>query len=167
MTVAQALDSAVAKVAPAFTGQPEIEGAVRHTLGATYQLLGRYDEAGPQLERALALRESELGAEHLATLESRSDLAELAWRRGDFEDAERRTRELLELHRHIGGEASAGVAKCRQFLAQVLVALPRSAASFTPMRRPRSSSLGAGCRICGEPTTIPVAEAQTASSSPP
>jgi non-specific serine/threonine protein kinase/serine/threonine-protein kinase len=121
VTVAQALDAAVLKVAPAFAGQPEIEGAVRHTLGDTYQLLGRYDEAEPQLEQALALRERELGPEHIDTLESRSDLAELAWRRGDFEGAERRSRELLELHRRRGDEANAEAAQTRQFLAQVLL----------------------------------------------
>jgi tetratricopeptide (TPR) repeat protein len=121
VTVMEALESAVTKVAPAFTGQPEIEGAVRHTLGDTYQLLGRYDEAGLELDLALELLERELGPENVETLGVRADRAELAWRRGDLEDAERRARELLEQHRRRGAEGGPDAAKCRQFLAQVLL----------------------------------------------
>ncbi len=121
VTVAEALDRAAAKVAPAFAGQPLIEGAVRHTLGATYQLLGRYDEAQPQLEQALALQEAALGPDHAEALATRADLAELAWRRDSFEEAERRARELLELHLRAGEEAAAEAAQTRQFLAQLLL----------------------------------------------
>ncbi len=152
VTVAEALESAVTKVAPSFAGQPEIEGAVRHTLGDTYQLLGRYDEAEPQLEQALALQVRELGPEHPETLETRADLAELAWRRSDFELAERRSRELLELNRHRGGEGGAEAAQTQQFLAQVLL----DAGQYEAAAQEVEAALELSVRIHGE-QSLPVA----------
>lgn len=51
--------------------------------------LGRHGEAQPLQERALAIREATLGAEHLDIADSLGHLAALAQRRGDEEGAHR------------------------------------------------------------------------------
>src|SRR5262249_23587268 len=57
VTVAQLLDRAAAKVEqnPALAGQPEVEAAIRLTIGTTYRDLGLYRQAEPHARRAVAL----------------------------------------------------------------------------------------------------------------
>jgi hypothetical protein len=68
--VRTALDRAAARIAGKFERQPEVEAAIRDTIGQTYMDLGLYPEARKQLERALDLhrrcwgRESEDPQDH-------------------------------------------------------------------------------------------------------
>ncbi len=55
-TVAQALEEAARDVETAFSGQPELEASVRLTIGNTYFLMGRFEEAAQHLRRGLDLR---------------------------------------------------------------------------------------------------------------
>ena len=54
--------------------QPEIEAALRNTIGVTYMGLGLNAEAEPHLRTALALRVDLLGPEHADTLSSMANL---------------------------------------------------------------------------------------------
>ena len=56
VTVAEVLDAAAVRAGAELAGAPEIEAAVRLTLGSTYLGLERYDEAKVQFERAYTVR---------------------------------------------------------------------------------------------------------------
>ena len=63
-TVRQMLDDYVAHVGTQFAGQPEVEAALRTTIGEAYWRLGDYGAAGPQLKQSLALRRRAFGEQH-------------------------------------------------------------------------------------------------------
>ncbi len=75
VTVRQAVDAALPKIAEALRDQPAVEADVRDTLGTTYWYLGEVSLAIRQCELALELRRTNLGPEHPDTLQSRSNLA--------------------------------------------------------------------------------------------
>jgi len=88
-TVADVLDGASRMVTGAFEDEPEVEAAVRRSLGLAYLNIGHWEQAEQQLATALALRREALGASHDKTLESIEDL-QLAFnildnRRGSLE----------------------------------------------------------------------------------
>jgi tetratricopeptide (TPR) repeat protein len=74
-TIRAALDAAEPGIAQAFADQPEVEAAVRDTLGTSYSYLGDPPRAIPQFERALALRQQVLGPHHPETLACMNNLA--------------------------------------------------------------------------------------------
>jgi serine/threonine protein kinase/tetratricopeptide (TPR) repeat protein len=74
-TIRQAVDAALPRVTEAFKDEPLIEAAVRTSLGTTYRYLGEPAEAIRQHERAVALRDAQLGPDHADTLTSRNSLA--------------------------------------------------------------------------------------------
>ncbi|MGA7929094.1 MAG: protein kinase, partial [Candidatus Sulfotelmatobacter sp.] len=61
LKVRTALDRAAERVGDRFEKQPEVEAAIRFTIGQTYTDLGLYPEARKQLEQALDLRRKVLG----------------------------------------------------------------------------------------------------------
>jgi len=68
LEVRTALDRATTRIDGKFNRQPEVEAAIRDTIGQTYLDLGLYPEAHEQLQRALDLYGRSVGAEHLNTL---------------------------------------------------------------------------------------------------
>jgi tetratricopeptide (TPR) repeat protein/tRNA A-37 threonylcarbamoyl transferase component Bud32 len=102
-TVMEAMDQAARTIDGRFGDRPEVEAAVRTTIGQTYYELGAYDEAFPQLRRALELRTTVLGPEHPDTLESQNNLAELLRATGDRAAAEPIFRRVLaDMERILG-----------------------------------------------------------------
>ena len=97
--VADVLDTAAAKVEKTLAGKPEIESAVRTTLGTTYTDLGLFDKGYRELSRAVELRERALGPEHPDTLASLFSLSMCLAEKGDFEEAERVGRQVVEARR--------------------------------------------------------------------
>ncbi len=93
--VRDVLDVAAIKIEEAsqengrFVDKPLVEASIRSTLGATYRLLGLFDVAEKHLDRALLLRQEELGADDRITLGSLNDLAILYDVQGRYDDAER------------------------------------------------------------------------------
>jgi serine/threonine protein kinase len=75
VTLRKALDKAEASVAGQFADQPTVEASLRSTMGESYRLLGDFQRAMTQHERATVLRTKNLGPDHPATLTSMSDLA--------------------------------------------------------------------------------------------
>ena len=96
ITMREAIDLAVPRVAAAFLGQPGIEADVRTTLGDTYYALGRYTEATSQLEAALSLRSGVLGPDHPDTLRAQNSLALALEYCEKFDDAESLYRRTLD-----------------------------------------------------------------------
>jgi tetratricopeptide (TPR) repeat protein len=86
--VRAALDRAAGRIGGKFASQPLVEAAIRDTMGNAYVELSLYAQAQPQMERALELRRSVLGPEHVETLTTMEHLAEDYRREGKFAAAE-------------------------------------------------------------------------------
>ena len=86
-----------------FGAEPLIETRLRMTIGHLYMGLAMYDEAREQFARALELRVSSLGSNHIDTLEVRRKLASIERRSGNLQTAEREFRQILdELTEQVG-----------------------------------------------------------------
>jgi hypothetical protein len=103
LEVRTALDRAAARIAGKFDRQPEVEAAIRDTIGQTYMDLGLYPEARTQLERALNLRRRALGAKNPETLKTTSRLGRTANLQGKYPEAESLFSQALEIQRRVLG----------------------------------------------------------------
>jgi len=103
VTLKAVLDQAGPKIGAACAGQPELEAAVRDTLGMTYWHLGEFEAANNHLEIAYATRRETLGEDHHDTLTSLHHLARLRWRQGKFGAAVTMGRQALEGRRRVLG----------------------------------------------------------------
>jgi hypothetical protein len=103
LKVRTALDRAAARVAEKFNQQPEVEAAIRDTIGQTYIDLGLYPEAKTQLEQALALHRRALGRENPKTLKTMSRLGRIASLQGEYTEAEGLINEALGIQRRVLG----------------------------------------------------------------
>jgi eukaryotic-like serine/threonine-protein kinase len=103
LKVRTALDRAAQRIAGKFDQQPEVEAAVRDTIGRTYMDLGLYPEARAQLERAVELYRRSLGADHPITLITMSHLGGVAYRQGKYPEAESILNQTLEAQRRVLG----------------------------------------------------------------
>lgn len=88
-TLREAIDAAEAKAAAGFSDQPVVEASVREILGAAYLDLGDAHRAIQHYERALELREADLGADHPCTGDCRNQLAVAYRHAGRADDASR------------------------------------------------------------------------------
>ncbi len=104
VTVRYVLDAASKSIEGKFEDAPLVEASIRQTLGRTYQGLCRYEVAEPHLERALQIRQQQLGGEHLDTLKSMNDLAWLYFRQGRLDESEQLFLKPLEGRRRVLGE---------------------------------------------------------------
>ena len=87
VAVVRALEQAEKQLEKDFAGRPRAEALARDAIGVTWLTLGRYDEAKWQLQRAIELRERELGADDPSTLKSINDLAVAHEKAGEPEKA--------------------------------------------------------------------------------
>ena len=120
VTVREVLDAASRAVEGKFKSEALVEATIRTTLGNTYQSLGEYKQAQPQLETALKLRRAELGEEHVNVAASLNDLASLLRFQGDYAAAERLLREALAMRRKLLGNEHVDVAESLNDLAVVI-----------------------------------------------
>jgi hypothetical protein len=112
--VGDLLDRYSERVDKAFAGQPEIESAVRATIGMTYQYLHFFEARGEadryqtaarsHMETALDIRRQVLGGEHPKTLELMEQFAMLLQYQGRPAETERLLREIWEVRRRTLGE---------------------------------------------------------------
>jgi len=110
VTVRSTLATAAKKIDTTFKNQPLVAAAVQRTIGKTYTGLGRFDDAEPLLQAALKTRVAQLGRAHPDVTESMSDLAYLEQRRGNYDLAAERYREVLAMRRKLFGDKHALVA---------------------------------------------------------
>ncbi len=87
-----------------FQGLPDVEAAVRLTLGRTYRNLGDFPQAEKHLRRSWEIRAQELGEEHPDTLASRRELVWWMIRAARVEDSVAAARSSFEEHRKALGE---------------------------------------------------------------
>jgi serine/threonine protein kinase len=98
-----ALDRAAARIAGKFDREPEVEAAIRDTIGQTYIDLGLYPEARTQLEYARELYRRVLGAKNPKTLKTISRLGVVARLQGTYSQAEALFSQALEVQRRVLG----------------------------------------------------------------
>jgi tetratricopeptide (TPR) repeat protein/tRNA A-37 threonylcarbamoyl transferase component Bud32 len=103
ITVREVLENAARQIDVAFDEQPEIAAALRDTIGAVYESLGRFPDALPHLRAALRIRRELLGGSHPDVATSLNNLGRLLYEIGDYEDAEPMLREALEIRRIVLG----------------------------------------------------------------
>ena len=105
------LDRAAGRISGAFPDRPELEAAVRRSIGEAYRGLGEYDPARPHLEAAYEVLRKSLGASHPDTLTAQENLANLFRDLGQFDRAEPLLQDALEARRRTLG--SDHPASCR------------------------------------------------------
>lgn len=103
LKVRVALDRAAERITGKFDKQPEVEAAIRDTIGHTYSDLGLYPEARTHLERALELHGRVSGPEDRKTLLTSAGLGYVALAQGRYADAERILTGTLATQRRLLG----------------------------------------------------------------
>jgi serine/threonine protein kinase/tetratricopeptide (TPR) repeat protein len=103
LKVRTALDRAAVRIVGKFDRQPEVEAAIRDTMGQTYMDLGLYPESQTQLERALELGRRASGAKNPKTLKTISRLGNAAFLQGKYPEAEALDSQALEIQRRLLG----------------------------------------------------------------
>ncbi|MFM9995780.1 MAG: tetratricopeptide repeat protein [Phycisphaerales bacterium] len=119
VTIREALDTASASVDEAFGDRPEVEAAVRQTLGNTYRGLGEYGPARAHLEAAVALWRRERGDEDLATLGTLRNLAELERSESRWDEAVAILEPVIAALERVSGPESREVLSAKKLLASV------------------------------------------------
>jgi tetratricopeptide (TPR) repeat protein len=101
------LDAAAAKIDSVYSHQPEVEAAVRDTVGQFYMELGLHGPAEQHLRRALGIRQKVLGDEAPNSLESMRKLAALLRMQGRLDEADLILGQALEISRRVLGKNDA------------------------------------------------------------
>jgi len=97
------LDNAAKRVDTELADSPEVEAAVRRTIGKAYQAIGEYALAQQQVERTVDLHRRSQGENDAGTLKAMDDLAMIYWESGKSADAEKLSRAVLEIRRSTQG----------------------------------------------------------------
>ncbi len=95
----EVLDRAASRVGGDFHDEPEVEAAIRETLGSTYASLGEIARAEPHLREALKLDTTLLGPSHPTTLHVANELAALLAAKKEPAEAEKLLRATREAAR--------------------------------------------------------------------
>jgi tetratricopeptide (TPR) repeat protein/predicted Ser/Thr protein kinase len=96
VTVREVLDRASVDLAGgSLADRPQVEAALRNTLGTTYRSLGEFDASERQLRRGLALADSLLDPHDPSRLNLELDLARTLSSRGEIDEAESLARSVL------------------------------------------------------------------------
>ena len=104
-------------------------------LGISLGHLGEFEQAEATLQRALEIYRAARGEEHPSTINARSNLAWLAWRRGRLAQAEADHRQVLELRERLLGPESRGTAWTLHYLARTLIDQGRSSEAEPLLQR--------------------------------
>ena len=118
--VVDVLDRAAEGVYEQFGDDPEVRGALQHTIGTTYWSLGLWEQAETHLRDALAARIDSIGEEAPETLITMSNLASLLQARNDLAGAEQLKRRVLELRRKVYGDDHERTRRSMSSLASLL-----------------------------------------------
>ena len=119
LKVRTVLDRAAQRIAGKFDRQPEVEAAIRDTIGTTYIDIGRYPDARTQLERALELHRRVLGAKNPKTLKTINRLGVIAEYQGKYPESEALFKESLEGQRRVFGSGHRDTLNSMNGLANV------------------------------------------------
>ncbi len=119
LKVRTALDRAAERITGKFDQQPEVEAAIRDTIGRTYMDLGLYAEARKQEERALDLHRRALGPENPKTLQTMSSLGRAVKLQGKHAEAEALLSQTVQIMRRVLGPEHPDTLSAMHYLADV------------------------------------------------
>ena len=117
LKVRTALDRAAQRISGKFDQQPEVEAAIRDTIGQTYLDLGLYPQARAQLEHALELDRRVFGERDPRTLKVISQAGRIALDQGRYAEAEKLLNQVLEAQRRVLGAQHPDTLDTMYFLA--------------------------------------------------
>ncbi len=117
--VADVLDHALIQADSELSDRPLVHAAVESSIGRTWLELGEITQAETSVRDALARREALLPPGHHDIAESKLDLAEVLFRKEDFDGAARLATEALNSHRRLRGEANLDTARCYNTLGAI------------------------------------------------
>ena len=143
--VRTALDRAAARIEGKFDGQPEVEAAIRDTMGKTYAELAQYAESEKQLQRALDLERQVWGPENPKTLNTLNHLGRTLWHQGKYQEAETLLAPALEIERRVLGPEHPDTLYCMNNLGNVYRAQGKDAQAEALYRQ----TLGIRRRVLG------------------
>jgi eukaryotic-like serine/threonine-protein kinase len=105
ITVEEVLGRAANKIGNRYADDPEVEAAVRLTIGDTYYKLGLYGQAEEHLRRTMDVRRHTLGDDHPDTIQATITLSEVLSAAGKAEEGVTLARSALDAaHRAVGPE---------------------------------------------------------------
>jgi len=104
VTVLEVVDQAAARVGQELQGHPDVEAAVRSTLGTTYQSLSQYEQAEEQFREVVALYQQRPGPRRLELAEGMDKLAAVLSAKAEYKEAEKFYRDALAIRREVFGD---------------------------------------------------------------
>jgi serine/threonine protein kinase len=119
LKVRTVLDRAGERIAGKFEQQPEVEAAIRLTIGKSYRDLGLYREAKPHLERAHELYRGRRGEDHHFTLDAANELGAVYIQRARFALAEKLLTSTLKKRGQLLGAEHRDTLKTADNLAEL------------------------------------------------
>jgi tetratricopeptide (TPR) repeat protein len=134
-TIEMLIDAAAGKIEGRFDAEPQIEAAIRQTVGDVYMELGKWAPALAQAERALALLRASVGAESEQTLAVMNLVGRLYRRLGRYQEADATYSEMLAIARRALGEEHALTQRGMNNHAYVLHQLGRTRGAYELNRR--------------------------------
>ncbi|NQT83632.1 tetratricopeptide repeat protein [bacterium] len=120
LSLREALDGAADRAEAELADQPQVEAAVRMTIGGTYYSLSRLDAAEMQFSRALEIRNGVLGKEHPDTLQSMNSLGITLAARARYDEAEAMLRQVVYVRRRLQGQKHSDTLHSMNGLADTL-----------------------------------------------
>lgn len=106
VTVREVLDAASARIEDKLSDEPDVAAAIHRTIGATYQALGRFEEAKSHFQQAVESGRAAQGGDHVDTLAAENGLATALESLNQFDEAEALYRACLEKAGRLKGEES-------------------------------------------------------------
>jgi serine/threonine protein kinase len=106
VTAREILDKASNDIGAGLASDPELQAQLMHVMGSVYYNLGLYGRAHSLFTQAIQIRRRILGPQHLETLSSTQELANVLAGEGHTTEAEQLCREVLGIRRRVlGAEA--------------------------------------------------------------
>lgn len=129
------LDPAAARIGEELEDSPEVQAALMDALGRAYLNLGRYEDARPLAEAALALRQGLHPEKHRSVAMSQRLLGEMLASFGEIERSADLLRESVETLKIVAGEEPLEIARGETILSHALGTLGDDASCETLRRR--------------------------------
>jgi len=111
LTTRQMLDLGAERVNEELEDKPLVQARLLATLGEAYLNLGHFDEALPLVERSLAIREQELGADHPDVAATLNTLGWVQYWQGDFRSSRESFNRSLEIRGGTTARVDSAVAE--------------------------------------------------------
>jgi non-specific serine/threonine protein kinase/serine/threonine-protein kinase len=97
ITAREILDKGAGQIDQKLDDQPSVRARLMETIGTVYRSLGLYDQAKPMLEKALRIKRSIFGNDHLSVADTLYNLGIVYDDQGKYEDAASLHRQALDI----------------------------------------------------------------------